>query len=258
MWCYGGSGGGSCAVSPTQQFQLSEKVQSDEVFHFHKEIYPRKVHAYMYMYIHVRIYISLHVCMCTNTVVPINMLMVTLSLSLSLSPLPPPSLPPTLRMYITLSHSLLQVPSQKLLTCKPSNQTLAKAAAPTLPLLPTKKLTSNSSQSSLASSGSSTPVLSTVSSHQNPLSHQMTVSGALPTPSGAPPTTVASVVSINPQILQALLASTAQSASSSKPVVIPIQQSPVQTQIKTGTGTPTSTVVRTVKNTVHVRIQWNL
>ena len=141
--------------------------------------------------------------------------------SLNPPPLPPPS-----------CLSLSQVPSPKLLAHVVSPASTAPSLA-----LPANSLLSSSSQ---PSSGHTTPVPPNPTRLVTPSGHVLSISGSQPTPPGVPqpPTTVANVVSINPQLLQALLASASQ-ASTSKPVVIPFHQSPVYTT-HSGTGTPTA------------------
>ena len=124
-----------------------------------------------------------------------------------------------------------QVPSPKLLSHISSPVTISPST-----VLPIKQ-TSLSSHPSQASSGHTTPVLSNPSTLKTPTGH------VLSTPTGVSPTTVASVVNINPQLLQALLASASQ-VSASKPVMIPLQQTPVHTvNSGTVTGLTTPTIV---------------
>ena len=187
---------------PTQPFQLSKEVQLNELFCFQKEIQPRKVRSKY----------TLH-----STVPCVSCLLT--------SPPPPPS----------SCLSLSQVPSPKLLAHVVSPASTAPSLA-----LPANSVLSSSSQPSQNSSGHTTPVPPNPTRLVTPSSHVLSIGGSQPTPPGVPqpPTNVANVVTINPQLLQALLASASQ-ASSSKPVVIPFHQSPVYTT-HSGTGTPTA------------------
>ena len=142
----------------------------------------------------------------------------TCTLYICSHPLPPslPPLPPSLPS---------QVPSPKLLSHVSSPVTIS----PT-PGLSAKQVTLPSQpSSSQPTTGLSKPTGSQVSS----------TGGSLPiTPGVPPPTTVANVVNINPQLLQALLASASQ-ASSTKPIIIPLQQSPINSGTAAGVTTPT-------------------
>ena len=112
-----------------------------------------------------------------------------------------------------------QLPSPKLLLQVTSPATLAPSSG------------KPSSLSSQASSGTATPVPAKPAT-VGP------VSSSLPTPPGGPQlTAMSNVVNINPQLLQALLATVSQ-ANSSKPVILPLPQSP---PVSAGTlATPTT------------------